>query len=83
MKEDEIRNKIEEIFIKQFGKKNFRWGKTQEQYKYWDSFSHMELISNVEQKFKIKLEIEEMIEIDSPIKLIEIIENKINRENLK
>jgi acyl carrier protein len=50
---------------------------TQDKYKDWDSFSHMQLVSRIEDEFGITLEIEEVIELDSAMKFAEIVEKKL------
>lgn len=73
-----IRKIFEEVFP-ELKNKEFDFEKKQEQFESWDSFSHMEIISAVEQHFKINLETEEVVSIDSPRKLVEIIEKKIQK----
>ncbi len=78
--ENGINQKIKKIFKEVFPElKNtdFNLNKTQDQFEEWDSFSHMQLVSKIEQEFSISLEIEEVIEADSALKFIEIIKKKI------
>ncbi len=73
------REKIKSIFLKVFDTltpETFDFAKKADQYENWDSFTHMQLISEAESSFGVTLEMEEISEIDSAEKLLEIIEKK-------
>ena len=48
-----------------------------EQFENWDSFSHIELVSKIEEKFDVNLDVEEIIDLDSPQKFIDLVEKKL------
>jgi acyl carrier protein len=82
--EKENRKKIKEIFLevlKGVDKKTFSFNKKQDSFENWDSFAHLELVSKVEEEFKIIFEIEEMIELDSPAKFAKLLEKKIKERD--
>lgn len=75
-----IKKKFKKIFfevIKGVDKKNFNFNKKQADFKDWDSFNHMRLISALEKEFHITFDIEETMEADSAKKFVEIIRKKI------
>lgn len=77
----EIETIVKEIFEQQFPEiagKEFDFGKKQDQFENWDSFSHMWLISKIEEKFKVSLEINEVVELDSPQRFVQIVDKKLN-----
>ena len=49
----------------------------QHQFESWDSFSHMEIVGKLEEQFSINLEISEVVELDSPRKIIEVVKSKL------
>ena len=55
----------------------FDFNRKQEEFENWDSLSHIELISKVENNFDISLEIGEVIGLNSPQNLVEIVEKKL------
>lgn len=42
----------------------------------WDSFRHLELVAAVESRYSIHLSIEEIIAIESFVKLMEVLESR-------
>jgi acyl carrier protein len=50
--------------------------KVQDEFENWDSFSHLELVEKVEQKFGVKFEFDEIVELNSPRKFIQLVMNK-------
>ena len=76
MSKDQIKAIVKKIFIELFpelraGK--FDFNKKQSDFKDWDSFMHMKLISTLEEKFGIALDMEKAMDADNPIKFVEII----------
>lgn len=43
----------------------------------WDSFSHIELVINLESEFGITFETEEIAELNTPNKIINMIKSKV------
>lgn len=77
MDESELKIKLEQVFIEQFGKENFKWEKTQEQYERWDSLAHMELVSQVEKVFGVQFELDEVLAITKPQNFLEQLTKKL------
>lgn len=83
MKEVDIKKKIKEIFrdiFPELKKEKFNFNKRQEEFNDWDSFSHMKLASKIEDEFNIELEIEKIIDIDSPNGFVKILIKKLNNK---
>ena len=59
-------------------KNDFDWKKTQEGYENWDSLSHLDLTSQLEEKFNIEFELDEIISISSAEDALNIIKKKRN-----
>lgn len=72
--------KIKEIFIKIFPEteNDFDLNREQSDYENWDSFSHVNLISEIEDQFNIQLETDEIISISSAKSALELIKKKKN-----
>ena len=47
----------------------------------WDSFGQLALISNIETKFNITLEYEEIFKVVSTKTLLEVVEDKLNENH--
>ena len=77
MEESELKTKIEEVFAEQFGKDNFEWEKTQDQYERWDSLAHMELVSKVEKAFNVQFELDEVLSITAPKNFLDKLTKKL------
>jgi acyl carrier protein len=81
MNEKEIIKNVELIFRKLFSElkdSDLDLEKKQNDFENWDSFAHMELVGKVEQKFSINLDLDEVIELDSPKKFIKLISEKLS-----
>lgn len=79
MTNNEINQRVEAIFKEVFPEikeQTFDFTKNQDQFDNWDSFSHMDIVSKVEEKFGINLEIEEVVELSTPERFVEIIKKK-------
>ena len=57
---------------------DFQWTKTQNDYENWDSFAHLRIISEIEEKFSIQLDVEDVIYITNAFGFLKIIKNKTN-----
>ncbi len=71
---------IKEIFLKTFaselGGRSFDFNRKQDKFQNWDSFSHMELVANIEKEFDINLEMEEIISVRSPRDFVNLVKRK-------
>ena len=75
---DEILKELNNIFIQVFKneKLNINYHSKAEDIKEWDSFSNIELILNIENKFDIHFDLKELISLDNVGKLAEYILDK-------
>ena len=79
MDKNEVTQEITKIFqetLPELKGKNIELEKNQGDFESWDSFIHMELVGKIEQKFGISLEVDEVIELDSPKKFIQMVLRK-------
>ena len=82
MNGSEVDGKLKSIFLDVFqaelSDSTFNWEKQQNDYENWDSFGHLRIISEIEEKFGIKLDIDDVIYITSASGFLKIIKDKIN-----
>ena len=73
-------NQIRQIFAKTFNLNisDIKDDMVPDDIALWDSLGHLNLISSLEENFKIELEFEEMFEIVSFQSIIDIIDRKLN-----
>ena len=72
---------LKQIFIDVFpdvDESSFNWDKKQNDYENWDSFAHLRIISEIEEKFTIQLDVEDVIYINNASGFLKIIKNKTN-----
>jgi acyl carrier protein len=68
---------IKKIFLQVFpdlGESEFNWKKKQNEYENWDSFSHLNLITLIEEKFNISISDDDVIELKSAEMILNFIE---------
>ena len=72
--------KIKEVFVKIFPEitNDYDINREQSDYENWDSFTHVNLISEIEDQFDIQLETDEIISISSAKTALELITKKKN-----
>ena len=76
-----VENQLKGIFISVFPnvtESAFSWEKDQTEYENWDSFTHLRLVTEIENKFNIKLEIEEVLGARSASDFLKIMKTKTN-----
>jgi len=73
-------DKIKEVFIKIFPEivDDFNLARDQSDYENWDSFTHINLISEIEDQFDVQLDTDEIISISSAKTALELIKKKKN-----
>ncbi len=79
MTEDQTKQKIKGIFLVVFPelkKSPFSFTKKQLDYRNWDSFAHMELVSKIEQTFSISLTLEDTVSIESAQDVVKLLQGK-------
>src|SRR3989344_2871653 len=83
MKKGEIKEEVKKVFgnlFPELRKGKFDFKKTQGDFRDWDSFMHMRLISALEDRFGVNLPINEAMDADSPIKFFELVVKNIPKE---
>ena len=81
METKDVEVKVKEILtesLPELKHQEFDLDKNQDQFESWDSFSHMEIVGKVEEKFGINLDITEVVELDSPRKIVEAVKGKLD-----
>ena len=76
-----VDEQLKAIFLDVFPEINassFDWNKEQNDYENWDSFAHLRIVSEIEEKFDIQLEIEDFVYIRNALGFLKIIKDKIN-----
>jgi len=76
-----VDEQLKAIFLDVFQEINessFDWNKEQNDYENWESFAHLRIVSEIEEKFSIKLEIEDFVYIRNASGFLKIIKDKIN-----
>jgi len=79
METSEITMEIRKVFLDTFSElagQELNLEKKQEEFENWDSFSHLELVEKVEEKFNLRFDINEVVELNSPQKFIELVSRK-------
>lgn len=80
-----VDDQVKKIFLEVFPELNessFDWNKDQNDYENWDSFAHLKIVSQIEEKFNIKLEIDDIVYIRNATGFLKIIKNKINSNEI-
>ena len=78
-----VDEQLKAIFLDVFPENNessFDWNKQQNDYENWDSFAHLRIVSEIEEKFDIKLDIEDFVYISDASGFLKIIKNNINHK---
>tara|TARA_B100000029_G_scaffold427727_1_gene437248 strand:+ start:955 stop:1218 length:264 start_codon:yes stop_codon:yes gene_type:complete len=76
---DSAENNIKKIFFQVFpdlDESQFNWTKKQNEYENWDSFSHLHLITMIEENFKITITDDDAINLHSAKDLLDFVERK-------
>ncbi len=76
---NEVEQKIKEIFLNIFPElsfENYDPKKNQEEYQDWDSFSHMELVSGIENDLGVSLEMDEIVEVKNAQDFVDLVNKK-------
>jgi len=76
--EDTVKKVFLKVFSSELKESAFKFNKKQDTFQGWDSFSHMELVAEMENQFGISLDMEEIISIRSPQDFVDLIKRKKN-----
>ena len=77
---DNMKEQVKQIFLQVFDElkpEEFSFDKKQPDYERWDSFAHMQLISEIENKMGITFDMEEVVGIESATDIVKLIEEAI------
>ena len=83
MSKDKVKEGVKKVFIELFPelrKGKFDFKKSQGDFKDWDSFMHMKLVSKLEEQFNLNLDIAEALDADSPLKFSKLISKNTKNE---
>lgn len=78
--EKTIKEKIENIFIKEFPYLKptlFNFQMDRSQFENWDSLTHLRLVSEIESQFKINFDMDEIVDINKPEDFITLVKKKL------
>ena len=76
--DDQLKAIFLDVFQAELSDSTFDWEKQQNDYENWDSFGHLRIVSEIEEKFGIKLDIDDIIYITSASGFLKIIKDKIH-----
>tara|TARA_B100001765_G_C19231783_1_gene218478 strand:+ start:244 stop:489 length:246 start_codon:yes stop_codon:yes gene_type:complete len=74
-----IEQKIKEIFLTVFPDEDssiLTMNKQQSEFENWDSFAHLRLVSEIEKQFDLRLDIDEVMNINSPNDFLNLVNKK-------
>jgi len=70
---------VKKLFFEVFptlSEQDFDWDIPQNKYENWDSFAHLQLITMAEEKFNVKISLEEATSITTARHLLELIKSR-------
>ena len=77
----DVKNEVENIFLNVFpeiSEAEFNWDDTPTDYENWDSFAHLRLVSQIEKKFGIQLDLDDAINLNSASDFLKLTQNMLN-----
>ena len=77
----DVKNGVESVFLNVFPEINdtkFNWDDTTTEYENWDSFAHLRLVSQIEKKFSIQLDLDDAINLNSASDFLKLTQNTLN-----
>ena len=79
MSRGEIEARIKKIFIEALPelKRNFKLSIKRSKTRHWDSFAHMEIVSQIERSFDIELKLRDIIRAESPAQFAVLVAKEI------
>ena len=76
--DDQLKAIFLDVFQAELSDSTFDWERQQNDYENWDSFGHLRIVSEIEEKFGIKLDIDDIIYITNASGFLKIIKDKIH-----
>ena len=78
---EETKKKVLKVFAKSFdlNESEIKLSDTKKDIESWDSIGHLHLIMNIESEFKIKLNTEDVIQINSVEKCLEVVDKLLSQ----
>ncbi len=76
-----VKNEVKNIFLSVFPEINeteFSWDDTITEYENWDSFAHLRLVSQIEKKFEIQLDLDDAINLNSASDFLKLTQKMLN-----
>ena len=76
-----IKDGVKSVFLNVFPENNnaeFNWDDTPTEYENWDSFAHLRLVSQIEKKFKIQLNLDDAINLNSASDFLKLTQKMLN-----
>ena len=77
----DVKNGVESIFLNVFPEINdtkFNWDDTPTEYENWDSFAHLRLVSQIEKKFGVQLDLDDAINLNSASDFLKLTQKMLN-----
>jgi len=77
-----VDDEIKEIFHSVFPyilKLEFRWDAQKNEYENWDSFAHLRIVQDIEKKFNLTLDVDEIVFINSAEGFLKLVKSKLNK----
>ena len=82
----DIKNGVENTFLNVFPEVNeaeFNWDDTPTDYENWDSFAHLRLVSQIEKKFGIELDLDDANNLNSASDFLKLAQKRLNSSGHK
>lgn len=81
MTEEQIQSEVQDVFRRVFGDGTLAVTKktTQDDIEAWDSLEHINILSIIEQKYKIKFDLNEVMEIKTAGDIMDLVFRKVNK----
>ena len=80
MNDEQIINRLSNIFNNTFGGNEFELTITMDNVPEWDSLKHIQLLSSIEESFRIEIQFEDAIEMITGKSILTIVKKYITEE---
>jgi acyl carrier protein len=81
MTEEQIKSEVQDVFRRVFGDDTLAVTQktTQDDIEAWDSLEHINILSIIEQKYGVKFDLNEVMEIKTAGDIMNIVSRKVNK----